>query len=146
MFRNWLNGSRDLYVIKSVNGGTSFAAAQKLGVDTWKLNGCPMDGGGITISSSNVISTAWQRKGAVYFCQPGQPEIFIANGRTCNISGSGDNAALTFQNNDTVKVMVLKNRKEITVGNGSFLKSIMLPDSKVLCVWEQNNNIKFKKI
>lgn len=146
MFRNWLNGSRDLYVIKSMNGGTSFATAQKLGMDTWKLNGCPMDGGGITISSSNVISTTWQRKGAVYFCRAGQPEIFIANGRTCNISGTSDNPVLTFQNNDTVKMMKLKIRKEITVGNGGFLKSILLPDSKVLCVWEQDNTIKFIKI
>lgn len=146
MFRNWLNGSRDLYVIKSVNGGKSFASAQKLGMDTWKLNGCPMDGGGITISNSNVISTTWQRKGSVYFCQPGQPEIFIANGRTCSISGTGDNPVLTFQNNDTVRVMTLRNRKEVAVGNGSFLKSVLLPDSKVLCVWEQDNKIKFKKI
>ena len=146
MFRNWLNGSRDLYVTKSVNGGASFATAQKLGMDTWKLNGCPMDGGGITISSSNVISTTWQRKGTVYFCQPGQPEIFIANGRTCSISGTGDSPVLTFQNNDTVKVMKLKNRKEIAVGNGSFLKSAWLPDDEVLCVWEQDNKIKFKKI
>ncbi|MEJ7682118.1 MAG: sialidase family protein [Segetibacter sp.] len=47
MFRNWLNGSRDLYVIKSSDGGKSFAQAQKLGKGSWKLNGCPMDGGGL---------------------------------------------------------------------------------------------------
>lgn len=146
MFRNWLNGSRDLYVVKSQNQGQSFAVAQKLGVDTWKLNGCPMDGGGLIVNSGNVVQTTWQRKGIVYYCQPGQPEIFIANGRTCSISGTGDNPVLAFQNNDTVKVMTLKNRKEVVVGNGSFLKSVMLPDSKVLCVWEQDNNIKFKKI
>jgi hypothetical protein len=147
MFRNWLNGSRDLYFIESVNAGRTFAAAEKLGMDTWKLNGCPMDGGGITINnSSNVINTTWQRKGMVYFCQPGQPEIYLGTGRDCSISGTGDNPLLTFQNNDTVKVMQLKNRHEIAVGNGSYLKAVRLPDSKVLCVWETNNKIKFKKI
>ena len=29
MFRNWLNGNRDLYVIQSSNGGTSFAQARR---------------------------------------------------------------------------------------------------------------------
>jgi hypothetical protein len=146
MFRNWLNGSRDLYLLKSLNGGTSFAVAQKLGEDTWKLNGCPMDGGGISIDASNMIRTTWQRKGMVYFCEPGQPEVNIGKGRNCSISEGGPNIVLNFQNNDTVKVVSLKNKNEIAVGNGGFLKSIVLPDNKILCVWEQDNQIKFKKI
>ena len=31
MFRNWLNGSRDLYLIKSLDAGKTFSAANKLG-------------------------------------------------------------------------------------------------------------------
>ncbi|HMH34608.1 MAG TPA: hypothetical protein VK543_16340 [Puia sp.] len=146
MFRNWLNGSRDLYLLKSLNAGTSFDAAQKIGIDTWKLNGCPMDGGGLAIDASNMIRTVWQRKGMVYFCQAGQPEVNIGKGRNCAISGSGSNTVLTFQNNDTVKVVTLKNNSELVVGNGSFIKSVVLPDNRILCVWEQDNKIKFKKI
>jgi hypothetical protein len=52
MFRNWINGNRDLYLIRSVNGGSSFGRAQKLGNGSWKLNGCLMDGGGLVISKS----------------------------------------------------------------------------------------------
>lgn len=146
MFRNWLNGSRDLYLLKSLNRGVSFTAAEKLGMDTWKLNGCPMDGGGITIDNSNVIRTTWQRKGMVYYAEPGKPEINIGKGRNCNISGVGDHTALTFEENDTVKIMLLKNKNKIIVGQGSFLKSIQLPGNKTLCVWERENKIKFKKI
>jgi hypothetical protein len=146
MFRNWLNGSRDLYLTKSLDGGTSFTGAQKLGMDTWKLNGCPMDGGGIAIDGSNVIRTTWQRKGNVYYAQPGDPEINIGSGRNCNISGTGNNAVLTFQNNDTVKVLSLKNKNVVVVGKGSFLKTVVLANNKILCVWEQDNEIKFKRI
>ena len=32
MFRNWLNGNRDLYLIQSDNSGTSFGTVQKLGI------------------------------------------------------------------------------------------------------------------
>lgn len=146
MFRNWLNGSRDLYVTKSMNGGASFAAAQKLGMDTWKLNGCPMDGGGIVVDESNIIHTAWQRKGIVYYDQPGKPEMYIGQGRTCNISGTGNAQFITYQNNDTVRVVALQNKKEIVIGKGSFLKSATLPDGHIFCVWEQDSKIKFKRI
>jgi hypothetical protein len=146
MFRNWLNGSRDLYVTRSSNGGRTFAAAQKLGMDTWKLNGCPMDGGGLIIDPSNTVQTTWQRKGIVYYCQPGQPEIYIGNGRSCSISGSGTNSIINYQNRDTVKLVLLKSRKTQVVGNGSFLKSAVLPNDKIICVWEQDNMIKFKAI
>jgi len=46
MWRNWLGGSRDLYLSTSRDGRT-FSAAQKLSTGTWKLNACPMDGGSL---------------------------------------------------------------------------------------------------
>ena len=61
MFRNWLNGSRDLYLATSVNKGQTFAKAVKLGNGTWKLNACTMDGGGISFNADETISTTWQR-------------------------------------------------------------------------------------
>jgi len=147
MFRNWLSGSRDLYLIKSPDGGKSFTAAQKLGSDTWKLNGCPMDGGGIIAGQNNIIRTTWQRKGVVYYAEPGKPEIYIAKGRECSITGTGDNnTAVTYQSNDTVKLIRLENKNPVVVGNGGFLKSAMLHDHKILCVWEQDNKIKYRKI
>ncbi|MES2108947.1 MAG: hypothetical protein V4577_09385 [Bacteroidota bacterium] len=146
MFRNWLNGSRDLYVTRSSDQGKSFSPAVKMGMDTWKLNGCPMDGGGLRISPSNVVQTIWQRKGMVYYCQPGQPEVFIANGRSCGISGSGDNTFITYQNSDTVKLVSVKRRLTTPIGNGGFLKSAVLPNDKIICVWEQDKTIKFKSI
>lgn len=146
MFRNWLNGSRDLYVVKSQNQGLSFAVAQKLGVDTWKLNGCPMDGGGLIVNSGNVVQTAWQRKGIVYYCKPGQPEVFIGNGRNCAITGSGTNSFITYQNTDTLKLVSLKSKATQIVGTGSFLKSAVLQNDKIICVWEQDNSINFKSI
>ncbi|MET3114903.1 hypothetical protein AAKU52_002643 [Pedobacter sp. CG_S7] len=145
MFRNWLNGSRDLYLLRSSNSGQSFTAAQKLGMGTWKLNGCPMDGGGINISGSDV-QTTWQRKGVVYYCKLGQPEVTIGKGRTCSISGTGNNTAIAMQVGDMVKIVTLKNKNEITIGKGSFLRFIVLPDKKIICVWEQDNEVKFKKV
>ena len=44
MFRNWLHGNRDMYLIQSSDGGNTFGRAQKLGNGNWKSNGCPLDG------------------------------------------------------------------------------------------------------
>jgi hypothetical protein len=144
LFRNWMNGSRDLYLLRSSDRGKSFTEAQKVGMGTWKLNGCPMDGGGIAIDRHNVVHTTWQREGFVYYCKPGEREINVGKGRACSIAGTTDHTIISMQNKDTVKLVTLNN--EIVVGKGGFLKSIVLPDNKVLCVWEQDNKIKFKKV
>ncbi len=54
MFRNWLDGNRDLYLIESSDGGNTFAQAQKLGKRSWALNGCPMDGGSVVIDKNGI--------------------------------------------------------------------------------------------
>jgi len=146
MFRNWLSGSRDLYLAKSTNGGKSFSPAEKLGNGTWKLNGCPMDGGGIAIGDNNSAKTTWQRSGTIFYAEQGKPEIPVGAGRICSIAGNGANTLIALQKSDTVKLINLKNRSETFVGNGSFMKPLALPGNKTLCVWEQNNQIKYKRI
>lgn len=146
MFRNWLMGSRDLYVARSANGGKTFGPAQKLGMDTWKMNACTMDGGGILIGNKGAVYTTWQRKGDIYYARPGQPETFIAKGRSCDISGPDDNLVLTYQNNDTVKMVSLKSKKTIVIDKGAFVQTAVLANGKTLCVWEQGDLVKFRLI
>jgi hypothetical protein len=145
-FRNWINGSRDLYLLQSSDKGKSFKGARKLGMGTWKLNGCPMDGGGVFIDRFNSVHIAWQREGTVYYCKPGEMETNIGKGRTCSIAGKDDDIVISMQTRDTLKVVKLPQKNELTIGTGSFLKSIVLPDNKILCVWEQDNIIKFKRV
>ena len=89
MFRNWRGGSRDLYLISSLDGGRSFSDAQKLGVGTWPLNACPMDGGGLGVRSDGTVETVWRRKGTVYRCVPGQPEVEVGAGAQPWIAPNG---------------------------------------------------------
>ncbi|MDB6130384.1 MAG: hypothetical protein JWM04_1491, partial [Verrucomicrobiales bacterium] len=65
MWRNSLNGNRDLYQIISSDGGKSFAAATKLGSESWKLKGCPMDGGSLGEVSGKIINV-WRRDTSIY--------------------------------------------------------------------------------
>jgi hypothetical protein len=146
MFRNWLNGSRDLYLVRSSDGGRTFTGGQKLGMGTWKLNGCPMDGGGVYVDGSGAVHTVWQREGSVYYCRPGEPETKIGKGRNCSITGTAGHAVISMQTGDSLKLFILPHKKEIAVGSGSFLKSIVLPDGKIYAVWEQDKKIQFGMI
>src|SRR5690606_19480837 len=44
MWRNWLDGNRDLYWSLSKDGGRTFSQAKKLGQGHWPLRNSPMDG------------------------------------------------------------------------------------------------------
>jgi hypothetical protein len=77
MWRNWLEGSRDMFTAGSTDGGRTFSPAGKLGLGTWPLNACPMDGGGL----AGVYST-WRRQNAVYYTDDQQAEqLLSAQGR-----------------------------------------------------------------
>ncbi|MBD1393415.1 hypothetical protein [Mucilaginibacter glaciei] len=146
MFRNWLDGSRDLYVTRSSDQGKTFSPAVKMGMDTWKLNGCPMDGGGLHISPSNAVQTVWQRKGEIFYATPGNPETYIAKGRTCSIAGNGANPLITYQTGDTLNVVKFPQKASMMIGTGGFLKAAQLNANTNFYVWEQDKQIKYRKM
>jgi hypothetical protein len=67
LFRNSLDGSRDFY-LATAKDGEHFEIA-KLGEGTWKLNACPMDGGGMSELQGNVL-TIWRREGDLFIARP----------------------------------------------------------------------------
>lgn len=145
MFRNWLNGSRDLYLASSDDKGLTFSQPEKLGEGTWKLQGCPMDGGGVTIDDKSAVHTAWQRDGAIFYAQPGEKEVQIGKGRNCSISGK-TTPVLSWKDGTELKVQVLTADNYTAVGEGTALQTAELADRKILCVWEKDGEILFKKI
>ncbi|MHC2992688.1 hypothetical protein OB13_14220 [Pontibacter sp. HJ8] len=145
MFRNWLDGARDFYITRSADGGREFSSTQKLGNGTWKLEGCPMDGGGLVLDNKNVLHTAWQREGNIYYAKPGNPEIQVGKGRNCRISGVA-NPVISWQDDSVLKLKFLNTEKEVTVGTGSYIETAEMPDKSTLCIWENEKEIYFKKI
>jgi hypothetical protein len=148
MYRNWLHSSRDLYLLTSADAGKTFGKATKLGVGTWKLNACPMDGGGLAVDENGTVHTAWRREGDVYYCKPNGNEIKLAQGRSCGIAidAKNNNAEIvTLQAGKAVKLIDLKTKNDVTVGEGDFLKSIVVAD-KILCTWEQDKQVRFKSV
>ena len=140
MFRNWLNGNRDLYFITSHDAGKSFSNAEKLGNGTWTLNGCPMDGGAIALNKNGNPVTVWNRKGIIYTCEPGAEEKELGKGRGCTLKKvNGKNVYAWLENG---KVVVLKPCGEkVVFGKG--IQPLLEPidNARVICIWENDKQI-----
>lgn len=140
MFRNWLNGNRDLYLANSGNGGKSFVNAQKLGAGNWKLNGCPMDGGGLTINNNGIPQTVWRREGKIYASTIGSPEKEIGEGRGCTMETVNNKNVYAWTENGTV-FLIKPQGEKIGLGKGSQPMIKALNNEHVICVWENDKQI-----
>jgi len=140
MFRNWLHGNRDLYLIQSANNGTSFEQAQKLGTGSWKLNACPMDGGGLAINENGKVQTVWRREGNIFTAVPGVPEIEIGKGRSCTIATANNQNIYAWTDNQKVICMKAGGEKKV-IGQGSLPVLKALDNEYVICVWENEKQI-----
>ena len=88
MFRNNVDGNRDMYVARSAGEGR-FAAATKLGTASWPLNACPMDGGGLALTESGIVAT-WRREDGIFLSSSQVPERRLGTGRDPAVATTGD--------------------------------------------------------
>jgi len=140
MFRNWLNGNRDLYLIQSNDGGKTFGEAVKLGIESWALNGCPMDGGDIAVNDKGGPETVWRRKNTIYSCSPGQQEVAIGEGRSCVMESVNGKSIYGWIENG--KVVILKpGQVRQVMGEGSSPVITSTGKDQALCVWENEKQI-----
>ena len=72
MWRNFLDGNRDMYLATSRDHGETFDPAATLGGGSWALNACPMDGGALAVSRDGRVNTAWQRNGTALMTDGGE--------------------------------------------------------------------------
>ena len=81
MWRNSLDESRDMYLRSSTDRGLTFGDATKLGVGTWQLDACPMDGGYLAVSPKGAIFTAWRRDSDIFLTADSSKERRLGKGR-----------------------------------------------------------------
>ena len=140
MFRNLINGNRDLYLLQSDDGGKNFGPAQKLGTGSWKLNGCPMDGGGLVIDDQGMPQTVSRREDKVYSCEPGKPEKEIATGRSCSMAIAGGKNIYVWTEKGEVMCMLSPDKKQ-DLGKGNLPIVRTTNNHNVVCVWEQDKQL-----
>lgn len=140
MFRNWLDGNRDMYLIQSTDGGNTFGKAEKLGNGSWALNGCPMDGGGLVINNNDNPQTVWRRQTKLYSCEPGKKEMEIGEGKNCTIeSVNGQNVYAWTEKGEVIVHKPGGIKKNLGKGQLPLIKAIN--SEFIICVWEKEKKI-----
>ncbi|RRB05011.1 exo-alpha-sialidase [Larkinella rosea] len=138
-FRNWLDGSRNLYLAHSADGGKTYQPAQKLGTGTWKLNACPMDGGAVVLSKTGQPLTAWRRENTLYTCVPGETEQPVSTGRNVTAAANSDKPLLAWDEGGTVWIKS-GSQSPVSVGKGQ-MPSLAVAGKTAWCVWELDGQV-----
>ena len=143
MWRNWLGGCRDMYLARSADGMT-FSKPEKLGAGSWPLNACPMDGGGLAISGSRVL-TAWRRGENVFLAEPGKPETEIGVGKDVALAVSGERPYVMWVNGTSIEAWE-GGKASVLAKTGAFPSMTSLPAGGVLAAWEDEAGIEIRRL
>lgn len=141
MFRNELKGARDMYMAHSKDGGKNFSPAQKLGMGSWDLKACPMDGGAIAMDPSGKVGTTWRRENTIYYAQPGSMEHKMGEGRASALALSARGNYIVWQQNRNIMALSPNKPGAETIGNGTFPRVATLKDQSAVSVWEAEGQI-----
>jgi len=142
MFRNLLHGNRNLYMATGAgnNGHLRFNHAEKIGTGDWQLNGCPMDGGGLTVNAGNQPQTVWRRHDTIFACAPGKMEVAVGEGNSCSIETADNKNILAWNENGDV-VCLLPNGTKQHLGKGLHPVLKAVDDNNIICLWENDRQI-----
>jgi len=141
MFRNWLNGNRDLYLMESKDAGKTFDVPGKLGKNNWPLEGCPMDGGSLSING-NSVQTAWRRHDSIFSAVPGEEESFITKGKNPSLAAGNNHQLYAWAKADTVYYKPDNGEVQVA-GKGSLPSVQMINEQNAICVWTNDKNINY---
>lgn len=141
MFRNWLEGSRDMYVIESKDGGQHFQPAQKLGKGTWPLNACPMDGGSISFSQEGKINTVWRRAENLFTSGTEGEEVLLGPGKNASITSIDSGNWLTWHHQGLVWLKDIHSGVLSSLGAGRYPIVKKLNQQSAFMIWENQGGI-----
>ena len=138
MWRNKLAGSRDLYTLR-LKDGKPVGAAAKQGDGTWKLDACPMDGGGLALHDGQIAS-AWRRDHDIYLAVQGKPEVKVGSGMDVAFASASKGFYLAWTTPTGIAVQAPGAASPSQVSaSGAFPSLVALPDGGMLLAWEEKD-------
>jgi len=145
MFRNAVGGSRDLWVMHSTDRET-FGKPEKLGAGTWKIDACPMDGGGIARDGAKTI-TAWRREEDIFVDEPGGPERKVGTGKDVAVAAGQNRVyALWVAAGGALEAWSGSGQPEVIAKTAAFPSVVALPGGGFLAAWEAGGSIGLKHL
>ena len=144
MRRKAVEGSRDLYTMR-IRDGQPSGGAVKSGTGTWKLDACPMDGGGLAVRNGGLFA-AWRREHDVYLVEPGKSEVKLGTGMDVGFAVNAKGAYAVWTTPQGIEAHVPGSNAPVVISKaGAFATLVALPDGGMLAAWEENGAISFHR-
>jgi hypothetical protein len=145
MWRNSLDGSRDFYALR-IRDGKPVTSAEKQGQGTWKLQACPMDGGGIGIRNGQLVS-AWRREHDIYLAESGKPEVKLGPGMDVALAVTAKGPFAVWTGAKGIELASPGSTAPTHLSDaGAFPSAVALADGSVLVAWEENGSIALRRV
>lgn len=128
MFRNNIEGRRDMFLAESADGAT-FAPARKLGTGSWTLAACPMDGGSLTLAGG--LTTVWRREDGIFLSGAQVAERRLATGRDPAVAAAGAGTDIAWQEGPSVRLL-RDPAGAVEVGPGTFPALLAFRDRTIV--------------
>ena len=142
LFRNNVGGSRDFYLATSKEGA-AFEIA-KLGQGSWKLDACPMDGGGMGEFAGEIV-TLWRREGQLYVARPGGGvEEAFAAGRNAAVTLRKEGLYAVWMSGEGIMAKAPGRDQWVLSKTGGF--PAIAPSGPVVVAWEDGGKIRVERM
>ncbi len=142
MWRNALDGNRDMYLAHSADGGATFSPAEKFGDGSWALDACPMDGGGLAIGARAKPVSVWRRESDVYLSEAGGREEKIEAGKDAALAIGPSGVYAVWISSGAVRARIPGMQAPVTLAaQGAFPQAVAVPGGPVLAAWEDRGQI-----
>ncbi len=144
MWRNAMGGMRDMFSLRVRNGKVA-SEARKIGVGSWKLDACPMDGGGIAVDHGKLV-TAWRRDDRVFLAEAG-PETELGKGKDVAMAVGKKGAYVAWVGVAGIEMhRPGAGSNQRIAANGAFPALAALDDGSLLVAWEHDGIISTQRV
>ena len=121
-----------MWLTTRVKDTANFTSARKIGEGTWKINGCPHDGGTLAALGGGKFGAVWQRSGEVFLTRAEGPEVALGKGRQPTVAVS-DKGPVVIWNDGTHLISTgesMNAQPTKKVSDGRFPSLAALPGGK----------------
>lgn len=143
LFRNSIDGSRDMFMAASPDGGKTWGKAGKVGNQTWKLAQCPMSGGSVASASGKPMAI-WTKDAGLFLSPGGTGEQPLGNGRFPWIAaGPGGSFAVWQKGRDESQLFVMRPKGGAVplADRGAYAVVAGDPKAGAIAAWEADGGI-----
>lgn len=137
LFRNSTGGNRDLHLATSTDGQEF--KIEKLGQGSWKIDACPMDGGGIAEFNGQVV-TLWRREGRLFLARPGEAEQAFATGKNASIALRSDGVYAVWSSAEGIMAKSPGKNPRVLSKSGDY--PVISPAGPVIAAWDDHGIIR----